>query len=555
MRHACLLVWCTSVFGCGEVAKLEVDASVDADPCTGVCECRIDDECGTHQVCDDQGTSRTCGCASGYQKNLGGVCEWSGVVADPGFQAPAMWTLDPDATIDANLNEATMVEPGAARFHINGLCNMARITQTLQMPRRSRAEPLVLQITHRFQSGGIGSTSIAFAVGSTWHDDVPAAFTTFRTDRVCLGAGQYAPESTKGKGAPVPLALMPASLVSGCTNAALFLDVDHVEVMPANPGECPTTGEAINGDAEGTGGWVLTGSSANGNPFSTSIDPNVGEANSKGVRMFARNRCSNLLATNKISVPNAETVPSPALSFYNKTSTAIAGGVATDPLLSRVVLPTINATGTATTQKLCIPAFLRGGVYNFQARVDLYGTCADIVNAESIVDSLKVVNDPSCGTSAALTDPGFESPLGVVGATATPGKSIVRILNSAAEAHAGMGALQIQETAVCDQASWTTNVVVPSASGAAGPALSFFYRADPPNHYAFNAQPAGSFVPTRDSAWHQGSICLDPKLAGRAQAVTFNLQLVTGGACTAIPAENAYVDDLAVTTDPACPAM
>ena len=48
--------------------------------------------------------------------------------------------------------------------------------------------------------------------------------------------------------------------------------VDHIEIKPADPGECPTPGKVLNGDAESDGGWVLEGSSANGNPFSTMIE-------------------------------------------------------------------------------------------------------------------------------------------------------------------------------------------------------------------------------------------------------------------------------------------
>src|SRR5512133_1703371 len=82
---------------CGSVEKLNADASVDADPCTGTCECKVDTDCaGVHTVCDDQVTSRTCACAAGYTTGLSGACEWTGVVKDPGFQSASVWNKDTD---------------------------------------------------------------------------------------------------------------------------------------------------------------------------------------------------------------------------------------------------------------------------------------------------------------------------------------------------------------------------------------------------------------------------------------------------------------------------
>jgi hypothetical protein len=321
----------------------------------------------------------------------------------------------------------------------------------------------------------------------------------------------------------------------------------------ANPDECPSEGTAINGDLESTGGWVLQGSSANGNPFSTMIEANIGEANSKAIRLFARNRCSNLSAVNNISIPTADEVPSPAISFFNKTS-ATLGGIETTPVLGNVPLPAIIATGTAITQRSCVPAFMRGGVYLFQARMDMGGTCADMPNAEGIVDSLKIINDPSCGTDQSITDPGFESPLSLIGANSTPGKSISRSLNDPTLAHTGNGVLQLSVTQLCEGPNWQANVVVPPSSGASGPALSFFYNATPMGSYSFAAlTPGGSFTPILDSTYHQGVICLNPKLVGRTQQVNFRMNGGGGACATVIPAETAFVDDLAVTNDVACP--
>lgn len=539
------------LLGCGEVLPPPV-----TDPCTEVCECKVDTDCGTHEACDDQITSRTCTCAAGYTENLSGACAWSGVVADPGFQSTTAWSSDADAPVDVNLNVAGMIEPGAARFQKTGLCGLARITQSLQMPRRSRAEPLVAQIAYRYISGGSFGTLVppAFGIGPVWQDNLTINFSQFRTSRVCLGADQYAPESSRGRGGERALAIMPARapFSQDCADSSTSLDVDRFEIVPAGPGECPEPDTVTNGNAEADGGWTLSSSSANGNPSSAAIEAGVGDASTRGVRMFARNRCSNTDATTRVSVSSR--LASPALSFYNKTSAALAG-VSTFSALSNIALPGITASGAPITQKVCVPAALRGAVFDFHAGMSLSGTCADVVNAESVVDSVQLLDEPSCGTDPAITDPGFEAMFPLIGSFFDPGKSFVRALSDAASAHSGTGVLQLSVMQLCSQATWQANVIVPPSQGASGPALRFFYRARPLMSSTFSVSSGGpAFTPTLNDQWNEGKVCLNPKLAGRNQQVSFGLS--TSGTCaTTFPTEVAFIDDLQVIADPGCPAM
>jgi len=549
------------LLGCGEVVKSNPDAAVtpDADPCTGVCECRVDTDCSAvHTGCNDQGTSRTCECVAGYTKNLAGACEFSGIVVDPGFQSLSAWNPNA-AAIDVNLNEAGMIEPGAARFTgMAGMCTLPRVTQQLSMPKYSRAEPMVARLTYRTRDPGFfGAPTPAFGIGGSWQDNLTES-SAYTTARFCLGAGHFAAEASTGLGADKLLELMPGRLpaFTPCADPNVGIDIDRFDIVVANPNECPAPGTAINGDVESMGGWVLAGSSANGNPFSTTFEPNIGEANSRAVRLFTRNRCSNVSAANGVSVPSADAVASPALSYFNKT-TATLTGVDTDFSLGQVALPSITASGSAITRKVCMPAFMRGGVFSFRAAMNLSGTCADQVNAESIIDSLKVINEPSCGTDPAITDPGFESSLELIGAQSTPGKSLARTLTDPAQAHTGNGVLQMSVMQLCSGASWSANVVVPVATGGAGPALFFFYKATPANRYTFSVSSAGSptFAPTLDNTYHEGKLCLDPKLAGRNQVVNFGMNGGSGTCATTHPPETGFVDDLRVTTDASCPAM
>ena len=333
---------------------------------------------------------------------------------------------------------------------------------------------------------------------------------------------------------------------SACANDSF--DIDHVEIKPADPDECPTPGTALNGDAEATGGWKFIAQGANGTLATGMIEAGVGERSTRGARLFATNRCATAQASDRISMPDS-TVPSPALSFYIKASTGSQDFLRLGP----TPLPTFGGSNVGTTQQMCIPAFMRGAVYDFSGSIDGSGTCADVVNFETIFDNVKIIDDPSCGTDAAITDPGFESPLPLIGASSTPGKSIARALNDPTMAHSGSGVLQLGVTVTCFAASLQTNVIVPPSNGG-GPALKFFYRTAPTVQYRFVVNSVGTtFMATQDNQWHQGISCLNPKFTGRNQSVTFTESFIGGTCNTTIAQEQALIDDLSVGTDPSCP--
>lgn len=550
MRYAWSLVL---LVACGEVRS---NPDADADPCTGTCECRVDTDCaGAHTACDDQVTNRVCACAAGYLKNAGSACAWSGVIQDPGFSSTTMWTIDGAATIDGNLNQAGMVDPGAAHWAAgDAICKLSRITQNVVMPRLSRAEPLVTQVSFRSDSlfgGKLDSLSPSIGFGATFEDVQQQISFTWRTTRICLGSGQYAPESSTGAGAAMPLTVMANKTGIKC-NFGSTLDLDHIEVVPANPNECPAPGEAANGDAEGTGGWVFSATGGSGGSTAT-FAAGAGEGGTKGARLFVNQRCDAPSALDPISMPTAAAVPSPALSFFHRATNLST----TQVNLGGLTLPTLGGTGSGVTHRLCIPAFMRGAVFNLEASMNAgSGTCTDVVNLETVFDNVKIINDPSCGTDATITDAGFESPLELASATSVPGKSIARTLNDPTQAHTGNGVLQLRETVTCNNPSWSANIVTPPASGNAGPAVSFFYRAAPGTLTRFSAVASGpAFTPIQDAQWHQGLVCLNPYLHGRNQSATFAVRFQSGQCDAAMAAETAYVDDLVVTTDPSCPTM
>lgn len=538
---------------CGHVVPLSPDAGPDADPCTatGICECRVDTDCADpHATCDDQETSRACSCSAGYVKGTSGACEWSGVLKDPGFASTTAWTVDGMATIDNSVNQAGMVDPGAAHWAPgDALCKLSRVTQSVTMPKYSRAEPLVIQVSFQF-SGRFDSLTPSIGMDAAFSEVQQTTGSPWRTARICVGPGQYAPESTKGPGAPLTLTLMANRIGIDCATISNLL-VDHIEVVPANPNECPAPGQGANGDAEGTGGWIFTTSGGSGLSTGT-FAPGAGEGSTKGARLFVAQRCDFPQASDPISIPMPSATPSPALSFYHRATNLSTTSVN----LSGLSLPTLSGTGAGNTHKLCIPAFMRGAMVNLNASVNTgSGTCTDAVNLETVFDNVKIINDPTCGTDTTITDPGFESPLDLVGASSITGSSLARALSDPTQAHSGNGVLQLTETSTCADPTWTANVITPPSNGAAGPALRFFYRAAPGTMTKFAATGFGAaFAPTQDNQWHQGMVCLNPALHGHNQNVFFSVKFL-GGSCNVAISESAYVDDLSVTTDPACAAM
>lgn len=546
MRHVWSLMF---VVACGEVVPTAPDA---ADPCTatGICECKVDSDCTTaHTACDDQGTSRACSCVSGFVKNAGGACEWSGVVKDPGFASTTTWMIDGAATIDNALSQAGMVDPGAARWMPgDALCKLSRVTQQVTMPRYSRAGSLVVQITYA-SSGRFSFVAPSTGLGTAFSEVAQTTGSPWRTARICVGGGQYAPETTSGLGAPVTISLLPAQITSECATIS-SLSVDHVEIVPANPDECPAPGTAANGDAEGTGGWIFNVATQSGMSTGT-FAAGAGEGGTKGVRLFAAQTCDFPSMSDPVAMPVASAIPSPALSYYHRATNLSTTSVS----LGTTALPSLSGNGAGVTHKLCLPAFLRGAVANLNASIGVGGTCGQPANIESVFDNVKIVNEPSCGTDPAITDPGFESPLELIGASSLPGSSLARVLSDPAQAHSGNGVLQLTESSTCNDPSWVANVITPPPVGAAGPALSFFYRAPAGAMTHFTVSSFGpAFTPTQDNTWRQGLICLNPALHGRNQGVFFSVRF-NGGNCSVAISDTAFVDDLQLTTDPSCPAM
>ena len=529
-----------------------------------------------HAICDWT-AAQPCTCVAGYTMNGEAQCVWTGVVVDPGFQTTTAWSAG-GARIGSDVNGQYDIDPGVAEFSGNALCNLARVTQTLTMPKYSLAEPLVIET--RFRPSEV-PRGLAVGIGGVWHNALtnldylgPSGVNQGSSLlRTCLGPEAYAPESSAGPDAQIDLAVMPSWAAANCADPGSAVILDHVEIKPAGPGQCPTPGTANNGDFEGDGGWDLQ-MNASGSPGATTVEEAVGEGGTRGAHFHILATCVYAVARDRISIPTS--IASPAISYYARASAAMSQEVVVAGLATQIPVGTAGST-----TRFCLPPAVRGSVQWFDTHSDSFpaGTCFLPPSApgDVFIDNLKVVDDPACGTNPAIADPGFEAvghPL--LGAKLAKGDLALgaRAVNDPTNAHSGNGVLELSADVGCQLPAFVASVRVPRVAGPDGPALEFFYKAPPPGQYTFAAGPTGWTVAgaissaddvpiggpmlVRDSAYHRAFVCLDPKLADRAQRISFALT-TTATPCTnrnvAIPRETAFVDDLAVTTDPSCPAM
>ncbi len=521
----------------------------DGDLCVGVCECRVDADCtGAHTVCFDQVTSRTCTCAAGYTMGVSG-CAWTGVVDDPGFDhSPDAWLVGGPATLQPTAAQILgMVDVGLAELDITDpRCSQSgQVSQTIMMPRRSRAEPLVVLASSAATNDQFDWTA-AVGIGVGWFGQ---PFGTnrveFQTVRVCLGAANYAPESSTGPGIQVPFVVFPpVQPTTGIScSPSDSVSIDHIEIAPATPTDaCPDPGQVPNGDAEGTGGWTLSAYP----PAQAAIMPGIGANGTNGVQLSAP--CGTQAeATVPVSIPVADATGSPALTFFHSGATSADAGVALEQLSLA-----LSGDGLPTIDRYCIPAPLRGSVVTFDVLLGGGNACTGVVN-QAVIDDVAVANDPACGIDPYVADPGFESGLGSV-----PGTSAAPVVADPA-AHGGTRDLQLTAMGPCAGASYQALVATPPVSPGEGAAVSFYYKSSGGYQLLFSTYSDTSTMPTTsltfDGQWHQAFVCIDPRHPGRTQTLTFSLVVEPTSEGCIDGGGTAVLDDLAAVSTPMCPAI
>lgn len=538
-----LLAGCNSLLGVH-------DFQPDADTCTGTCECRVDADCpDPHATCIDGGTTRTCTCVAGYSPT-DGSCAWTGVVANSSFDSLTGWDVAGPVAIDPTLTDPYLaMDVGEAVVtETPGCPKVPGVHQTVTMPRRERAEPLVIQSTYGFglNSGHNFDTGrLEHGIAGAWNA-TPFAYSRFEHARTCLGEKAYASATSLGLGEPRPFTAT-VDEDGQCFPQDETFSIAALDIVPALPDECSPVGTIVNGDAEGSGGWTFQPPPAG---CIAGYVEGVGLNGSRGIRLFAQHRCDVAEATTQVSIPMDPT-KSPVLALYHSE----AGNKVNISVDGHRLLVTTN---TNQVEKFCLPAYMRGGSYLLAAYAydASSGACNDVTNDDLVIDNVALSDDPACATTEALTDPGFESQLGLIGATADSAYSgaSARVVTDA-NAHGGTHDLQLSVSSNCSFANYEVPVVIPAPDATGGPALTFWYRAPGTMSQFYGQSYKGTFTPVRDAAWHPGVVCLDPRRARQPATTTFGQHLSIVGTCgTFQGSETTALDDFAVTTSAACPS-
>lgn len=484
---------------CGE--GFERTGAVCAERCGG-------GTCPLHSTCEL--SARVCRCAPGYVLEAG-ACVWRGGPSDPGFTgAPAVWQYPDGGAFDASL-DATLVSPGVL------FAPMGIVQQTFDMPTVEESEPFALDVALRtacpncayspeFEVG----TGRAFTSSPAGPGRLQTAAGIWR-QRFCLGDAAY--------GRTTNLAL-------GGTLDTYGFFFDDARYVP-DP-TCPRPGEVGNGDFEQPGGWMATEGAG--------VAPGVGTKASRGAQLLSTGgNCSLQSITGKLSVLSAMTRP--ALTF----SALGTIGKQLDVSLNGVVVASIAGGGSDNPETICLRPWTRG-------LSTTLGFSSGCEAGSFVIDDVRLVDGASCPLDALLEDGDFERP-GRVSVWSSyrdsnGGRGEVR--HDGLDAHAGAGYLKLVGDNLCI-AAVEQDVQVPVSVASAGPAVTFWAKGNTGGRVAV----AGTAVNVT-SAYASYRACLPPQRAGRRFRLFVGMRSQDGQfGCTG----QAFVDDVALTTDAACPAQ
>lgn len=497
-----------------------------------------------HQVCDGDEQSPSCVCGPGYQGN---PCEWVGVLADPGFQDQGAWTLTNGANVLPF--ESGSIDDGVARVSETVACNAGAVSQTVEMPSYEVGEPLVAEVTYRAE--GLFGLALGFNRAQT---QLPATSDNgWRTERVCLGEAAYRDAVTVSLSSP-------EQHFSCFDEPEGDIEVDRLDLVSAEPGECPAPGGVLNGTGEVDGGGWQFETDGTG---VAELAEGVGRGGTSGVRL-ENEFGSDALAWTRFSVPSAESLPSPALRFWWRGTTGVPfefrigryGGSSTTT--GSFPLDVVYGNDSDVNSVYCLPPWTYGNV------VELISTSAveseEDGPSELAVDDVEIVSDARCGTSTDVLDPGFDAgPTRIMGVTNfTPDQAATLVTNTELSRTGDGGALELlysNEAAVLSVETW---VLVPESEGDQGPAIVFWSNVPAANEKPIRSVLGRAAVNPADlqvgGGWVRNERCLPRQWSGRWFRVQWRLDSFPPiGDQVVEPPIRIYIDDLELTTSSACP--
>jgi hypothetical protein len=321
-------------------------------------------------------------------------------------------------------------------------------------------------------------------------------------------------------------------------NSPSSIQVDDLVILPDALGVCPPVGLLGNGDFEaGDDGWDLTDY--------VEVCAGLGRDGTTGLRLIGAEHGASRL----VSVPLPTTLAAPAVEVWVQGDLRSGLTVA----LGSVVLAALDASDIPAVHRVCVPPWAHGMVLPLDFVTD--------ASFEAVIDDVGLVSESRCGAGL-LLDGGFEqtaaTPVihtGWLGSGYHPDSSEGRVVLDPLRARTGdaVGVLSVSKR--CRGAHLVTSYQVPSPQGSAGPALRLWYRTVALQQAALSLSSPRVSLPASDT-WTQRTVCLSPATAGQLRQLWISFgNSFSGSDCgTAIPPELALVDDVEVTTDPACPA-
>jgi hypothetical protein len=526
------------------------DAGVDAPPIT------CTPACGAHSKCVVTAGVPTCTCVAGYVAS-GATCTWGIVPKDPGYQnLPAnAWTLEQGAVLNATA--AGNVEPGELEFTKAVMCtSRGRARQSITMPALADSGIFALKVAANGDctgNGGGACTGAGTAVVINGGANVFGYSALSTIQLGCLGERAY--------NGTFDVVVRPSSR-QACT-AATTLDgvVDHVDIEPSTT--CPMPGTLPDGNFDATtNNWTTAVTTANTPPPVAEIEAGVGTGGTKAGHVSTGDFCQQATVAGPISPPFTS-IANLALQVGYK-------GTAGEKMvfeMNGVRMAVFPANGTQQVGKACLleankgmtQTALLGIVSPFAGGVGCGAHTKDFV-----FDDLQFVSDPTCPTTAWVSDGGFErtDPAAMWDSVISnngvaTGAAAVSVDATAANAHGGTHSLKLVNNVYCGNADATFPIAVPPSASGAGPVLTFFYKAPTlTSVVTVNAGPGSTSATLAAAAGYtQMQICLDPTIAGQTSAVSITMTGASGGGCSATyPTESIWFDDFALGTSPTCQA-
>jgi hypothetical protein len=508
---------------------------------------------------------------------LGGACDGAAVVAGAGpvcfrpivadraFAGSGAWSSE----------GGVVVTPASARFDAPTLCAHDRLETVIETPPLACATPVVLELGVDLQRGD----RVNFEVGVNGAYWRPLLVAGSYVQRVCLGAAAY--------GGVARLSLGGASNPGFCPapgdDEGPALVLHSVTIAPDARGACPAVGEIFDADFEAPpgatladlaptgvpveGGWALAGAGG-----VATIEAGLGVRGSRAAHLHTESLCESPSVTGRVSLPTAAMLPHAALRLWTKGTPGAVASVRVGPRRPAVLLGStyVVGTGGARTVDVCLPRWALGTVQWLEIGLvdrDFTQRCAEANVRDFVFDELALVSDPACADAAAgVLDPGFElaaaptnavSPWTIETWDDVPGGTVTLAPDRDAP-RAGRVAAVFRATTPCPRAALSAGVTIPRATETAGPSLSFWIRPGPASHTRPDVSLAAATAPVAlptEPRWTRVSTCLDPRLGGRPDLLRFAIVSPKGGTCAdTFPEESFAIDDVALGTDPACPA-